>query len=104
MRETFDLIEKCGDGSSPSEAHCGGWEGLGKDGGNRRCDRLHLHTYLDYSRVEIAADARHRACSCGRPSQMPCNEADAVRSARPKGKECRHRGKELHGKRVECYA
>ncbi|MEA2005427.1 MAG: hypothetical protein U9O50_04110 [Acidobacteriota bacterium] len=33
MRETSDLIEKCGDGSSPSEAHCGGWEGLGKDGG-----------------------------------------------------------------------
>jgi len=32
MRETSDLIEKCGDGSSPSEAHCGGWEGLGKDG------------------------------------------------------------------------
>ncbi|MEA2006523.1 MAG: hypothetical protein U9O50_09750 [Acidobacteriota bacterium] len=30
---TSDLIEKCGDGSSPSEAHCGGWEGLGKDGG-----------------------------------------------------------------------
>jgi len=33
MRETSDLIEKCSDGSSPSEAHCGGWEGLGKDGG-----------------------------------------------------------------------
>jgi len=33
MRETSDLIEKCGDGSSSSEAHCGGWEGLGKDGG-----------------------------------------------------------------------
>jgi len=33
MRETSDLIEKCGDGSYPSEAHCGGWEGLGKDGG-----------------------------------------------------------------------
>jgi len=33
MRETSDLIEKCGDGSSPSKAHCGGWEGLGKDGG-----------------------------------------------------------------------
>jgi len=33
MRETSDLIEKYGDGSSPSEAHCGGWEGLGKDGG-----------------------------------------------------------------------
>jgi len=33
IRETSDLIEKYGDGSSPSEAHCGGWEGLGKDGG-----------------------------------------------------------------------
>jgi len=33
IRETSDLIEECGDGSSPSEAHCGGWEGLGKDGG-----------------------------------------------------------------------
>jgi len=33
MRETFDLIEKCGNGSSSSEAHCGGLEGLGKDGG-----------------------------------------------------------------------
>jgi len=33
MRETSDVIEKCGDGSSPSEAHCGGWEALGKDGG-----------------------------------------------------------------------
>jgi len=33
MRETSDLIEKCGAGSSPSEAHCGGWEGPGKDGG-----------------------------------------------------------------------
>ncbi|MEA2006210.1 MAG: hypothetical protein U9O50_08165 [Acidobacteriota bacterium] len=30
--------------------------------------------------------------------------AQVVRSARPKGKECRHRGKEVHGKRVECYA
>jgi len=30
--------------------------------------------------------------------------ADAVRSARLKGKECRYRGKEVHGKRVECYA
>jgi len=35
---------------------------------------------------------------------MPCNEADAVRSARPNGKEFLHRGKEVHGKRVECYA
>ncbi|MEA2005703.1 MAG: hypothetical protein U9O50_05535 [Acidobacteriota bacterium] len=43
MRETSDLIEKYGDGSSLSEAHCGGWEGLGNDEGNRRCDRLHIH-------------------------------------------------------------
>ncbi len=33
MRETSDLIEVRGDGSSASEAHCAGWEGLGKDGG-----------------------------------------------------------------------
>jgi len=33
MRETSDLIEEYGAGSPPSEAHCGGWEGLGKDGG-----------------------------------------------------------------------
>jgi hypothetical protein len=32
MRETSSLIEECGDGSSPSEAHSGGWEGLGKYG------------------------------------------------------------------------
>jgi len=56
-----------------------------------------------------AAVVVHRKCpvtkqmQLDRP-QMPCNEADAVRSARPKGKECRHRGKEVHGKRVECYA
>ncbi len=59
---------------------------------------------LDYSRVEVTADARHRICSCGRPLQMHCNEADAVRSARPKGKECGHRAKEIYGKKVECYA
>jgi hypothetical protein len=33
LRETSDLIKKFGADSSPSEAHCGGWEGLGKDGG-----------------------------------------------------------------------
>jgi len=44
MRETSDLIAKCGDGSSPSEAHCGGGEGLGKDGGGTGAvTRLHLH-------------------------------------------------------------
>jgi len=33
IRETSALIEEYSDGSSPSEDHCGGWEGLGKDGG-----------------------------------------------------------------------
>jgi len=47
-------------------------------------------TSLDYSRIEFAADARHRVCGCGSPPQMLCNEADAVKSARPKGKLCRH--------------
>jgi len=32
LGETSDLIENCGDGSPASEAHCGGLEGLGKDG------------------------------------------------------------------------
>jgi hypothetical protein len=27
MREASDLMEKCSDDSSPSEAHEGGWEG-----------------------------------------------------------------------------
>jgi len=45
---------------------------------------------LDYSRIEFAADARHRVCGCGPPLQMPCNEADAVKSARPKSKLCQH--------------
>ncbi len=45
---------------------------------------------LDYSRIEFAADARHRVCGCGSSLQMPCNEADAVKSVRPKGKLCRH--------------
>jgi len=35
---------------------------------------------------------------------MRCNAADAVRSARLKGKECRYRGKEVHGKRVKYNA
>jgi hypothetical protein len=78
---------------------------------------------MDYSRVELAADARHRVCGCGSSPQIPCNEADivarsvatrqsqpffmsmrsprfarddnliiaqVVKSARPKGKLCRH--------------
>ena len=47
-------------------------------------------TNLDYSRVEFAADARHRVCGCGSSPQMPCNEVDAVKSVRPKGKLCRY--------------
>ena len=39
-----------------------------------------------YSRVEVDAYARHRVCSCGSPLQMPCNKVDALRSARPMGK------------------
>ena len=42
---------------------------------------------LDYSQVEVAADARHRVRSCGPSLRVPCNEADAVRSACLCGKE-----------------
>jgi len=42
-----------------------------------------------YSRVEVAVDARHRVRSCGPSPQVPCNEVDAVRSARPEGKKWR---------------
>ncbi len=37
---------------------------------------------LDYSRVEVAADTRHRVRSCGISPRVPCNEVDVVRSAR----------------------
>jgi len=40
IREISDLIEKCGDGSSPSGAYGGGWEDLGEDGEDRRFCRL----------------------------------------------------------------
>ncbi len=36
--------------------------------------------HLDYSRIEFAADARHRVCGCGSSLQIPCNEANAVKS------------------------
>jgi len=32
MRETFSPVRQRSGGSCPSEAHCGGWEGLGEDG------------------------------------------------------------------------
>jgi len=38
--------------------------------------------YLDYSRVEIAVDARRKGCSCSCLPQILCNEADAAKSAR----------------------
>jgi len=42
---------------------------------------------MGYSQVEVAADARHRGRSCGPSPQVPCNEADAVRSACLNGKK-----------------
>ncbi len=42
---------------------------------------------LDYSLVEIAADVRQRVRSCGPSPRVPCNKADAVRSARLNGKK-----------------
>ena len=59
---------------------------------------------MDYSRVEVAVDTRHRVCSRGIPLQMPCNEVDAVRSARLKGKECRHKINKCIGKCVQHHA
>ena len=60
-----------------------------------------LTTCLDYSRVEVAVDKRHRVCSRGISLQMPCNEVDAVRSARLKGKECRYKIRNVYGKCVQ---
>jgi hypothetical protein len=37
---------------------------------------------LNFASVEFAAYARRRACSCSVLPQMPCNAADAVKSAR----------------------
>jgi len=45
---------------------------------------------MSYSRVEVASGTRHSARCCGRPPLLRCNEVDGVRSARPKGKRCRH--------------
>jgi len=39
--ESSYFIERCSDGSSLSEAHGGGWEGLGLDGGEPALIRLH---------------------------------------------------------------
>jgi len=45
---------------------------------------------LDYSRVEVAADARRRGWSCGISLRIRCNKADAGRSARSESKKCRY--------------
>jgi hypothetical protein len=42
---------------------------------------------MNYSQVEVAADARHRVRSCGPSPQVRCNKADAVRSACLYGKK-----------------
>jgi hypothetical protein len=42
---------------------------------------------VDYSRVEVAVDARHRVQSCDTSPRVPCNKADAVRSTRLNGKK-----------------
>jgi len=46
-------------------------------------------TNLDYSRVEVAVDARRKGWSCGPPPQILCNKADTARSARSESKKCR---------------
>ncbi len=56
---------------------------------------------LDYSQVEVAADARHRVRSCGPSPQVPCNEADVVRSARLNGKKMAIKIKNKKKKRVK---
>jgi len=50
--------------------------------------------YLNYSRVEVAVEARRKGCSCSYLPQILCNEAYTMRSAgrlgrRLKGKKCR---------------
>ncbi|MEA2005863.1 MAG: hypothetical protein U9O50_06335 [Acidobacteriota bacterium] len=45
-----------------SEVHCGGWEGLGKDGGGTGAVTDYTFIInLDYSRVEVAADVVARS-------------------------------------------
>ena len=46
-----------------------------------------FNSNLDYSRVEVVEDARHRVRSCGPSPRVPCNEAYVVRSARLNGKK-----------------
>jgi len=43
--------------------------------------------FIINSNYEVAADARHRVRSCGPSPRVPCNEADAVRSACLYGKK-----------------
>jgi len=57
-----------------------------------------LQPRLEYSRVEMAADARHGPWSCTHVLRMGRNAADAVRSARPKGWKLRWLKSISHGK------
>ena len=56
---------------------------------------------LDDERVEVAADARHRVHSCGTSTQVLCNKADAVRSARLRGKKMAIKIKNKNEKKVK---
>jgi hypothetical protein len=56
---------------------------------------------LDYSQAEVAADARHRVRSCGPSPRVPCNEADALRSACLNGKKMAIKIKDKNRKNVQ---
>jgi len=55
---------------------------------------------LDYSRVKIAAGARHKAWRCWLSLRMPWYEADAVRLARLKSKKMATQIKKANQKNV----
>ncbi len=52
----------------------------------RESFNLGKYPNLDYSRVEVAVEARRKGCSCSYLPQILCNEEYTVRSARLKGK------------------
>ena len=53
------------------------------------CQKVINLLNLDYSRVEVAVEARRKGCSCSHLPQILCNEVYTVRLARLKGKKCR---------------
>jgi hypothetical protein len=54
MRETSYLTGKCSGGSPPSEAHGGGWEGLGWDGGEPPLYQI-KPSFLTVKEIEMLA-------------------------------------------------